>query len=119
MTDTPSGSRRRFPRVQVSFDIDVWVKHAGQARAVVGRLVMLGAGGAFLELDGAFPRGMLMHVRFELPTFGEIACQAMVRYRNGFEGPGVGVEFLGIKTVERNRIVAFVTKHHRAPAPSG
>ncbi len=103
MTDTPSGSRRRFPRVQVSFDIDVWVKHAGQARAVVGRLVMLGAGGAFL--------GMLMHVRFELPTFGEIACQAMVRYRNGFEGPGVGVKFLGIKTVERNRIVAFVTKH--------
>ncbi len=111
MTDTPSGSRRRFPRVQVSFDIDVWVKHAGQARAVVGRLVMLGAGGAFVELDDAFPLGLLMHVRFELPTFGEIGCRAMVRYP--IEGTGVGVEFLDIKRVERRGIAAFVTKHQR------
>ena len=72
MTDTPSHSRRRFPRVQVSFDVDVRVEHAGRKpRTVVGRLVVLGAGGAFLELDDAFPLGMLMHVRFELPTFGD------------------------------------------------
>ncbi len=112
MTDTPSRIRRRFPRLQVSFDVDMRVEPAGRpTRAVVGRLVMIGAGGAFVELDDAFPLGLLMHVRFELPTFGEIGCRAMVRYP--IEGTGVGVEFLDIKRVERRGIAAFVTKHQR------
>ncbi len=50
-----------------------------------------------------------MHVRFELPTLGEIGCLAIVR--NAIEGTGVGVEFLNIEGVEHRRIVAFVTKH--------
>ncbi len=50
-----------------------------------------------------------MHVRFELPTLGEISCQAIVRNVN--EGTEVGVEFLDIEGVEQHRIVAFVTKH--------
>ncbi len=112
MTDTPSGSRRRFPRVQVSFDVDVRVEPAGrQARAVGGRLVVLGAGGAFLELDAAYPIGSLMHARFELPTLGEIGCRAIVR--DAIEDTGVGVEFLDIDGVEHRRIVAFVTKHQQ------
>ena len=111
MTDTPS-VHRKFPRVAVSFAVEVQVEpDSGKARTVGGRLVVLGAGGAFLELDDAFPLGLLMHVRFEVPTLGEIGCRAMVRYL--IEGTGVGVEFLDIKGVERRRIVAFVTKHQR------
>ncbi len=109
MTDTPS-DRRQHPRVQVSFDVDVRVEHAGrQARTVGGRLVVLGAGGAFLELHDAYTIGSLMHVRFELATLGEISCRAIVR--NAIEDTAVGVEFLNIEGVEHRRIVAFVTKH--------
>ena len=110
MTDTPASSRRRFPRVQVSLNVDVRVESAGQKpRTIVGRLVVLGAGGAFLELDDVFPLGLFMHVRFELPGVGEISCRAMVRY--GYEEIGVGVEFLDIGSADRNHIVAFVAKH--------
>ncbi len=123
MTSTPS-DRRQLPRVRVSFDVDVRVEYAGQARTIGGRLVVLGAGGAFLELDAAYPIGSLMHVRFELPTLGEIGCLAIVRH--AIEDTGVGVEFLDIAGVEHRRIVAFVTKHQirnfpvsRPPASSG
>ena len=96
--------------MRVSFDVDVRVEHAGrQARTVGGRLVVLGAGGAFLELDEAFPIGSFMHVRFESPTLGAVGCRATVR--NAIEGSGVGVEFLDIDGVDHRRIVAFVTKH--------
>ena len=96
--------------MQVSFDVDVRVEHAGRhARTVGGRLVVLGAGGAFLELDEAFPIGSFMHVRFELSTLGEIGCRAIVR--NAIEDTGVGVEFLDIEGVQHRRIVAFVAKH--------
>ncbi len=108
MTDTPS-DRRQLPRVRVSFDVDVRVEHAGHARTVGGRVVVLGAGGAFLELDAVYPIGSLMRVRFELPTLGEIGCRAIVR--NAIEDTGVGVEFLDLEGVEHRRIVAFVTKH--------
>ena len=54
-----------------------------------------------------------MHVRFELPTLGEVGCRAIVR--QAIEGVGVGVEFLDIKGVEHRRIVAFAAKHQAAP----
>ena len=96
--------------MQVSLNVDVRVELPEQnPRTVVGRLVVLGAGGAFLELDDVFPLGLLMYVRFELPAFGAIGCRAMVRY--GYAERGVGVEFLDIGSVERNNIVAFVAKH--------
>ncbi len=90
MTDTPS-DRRQLPRVRVSFDVDVRVEHAGHARTVGGRVVVLGAGGAFLELDAAYPIGSFMHVRFELPTLGEISCRAIVR--NDSENTGSASSF--------------------------
>ncbi len=115
--NTTLSDRRQFPRVRVSFDVDVRVEPARRpARTVVGRIVDLGAGGAFLELDDTFPLGMLMRVQFELPTVVEICCRAIVRY--SFEGTkvtGVGIEFLDIKDVERRHIVAFVTKYQRPP----
>ncbi len=113
MTDTPSFNCRKFPRVPVSFAVDLRVEHNGrQARPVGGRLVVIGAGGAFLEVDDAYPIGSFMHVRFELPTLGAIGCRAIVR--NAIEGKGVGVEFLDIEGVEHRRIAAFATQHHAA-----
>jgi len=106
MTDTQP-DRRQFARTEVSVHVDVWADRFG-ARAS-GHLVVLGGSGAFLELDDAFPIGSLMHVRFELPSVGDIGCLAIAR--SAIEGTGVGVEFVDIESVEQRRLVAFVTKH--------
>ena len=103
MTDVQS-DRRRFPRVEVSFHVDVWVDGA-EAR-VNGRLVVLGGGGAFLELDDRYPISSSLRLRFALATLGEIGCRAMVRYV--IEGKGVAVEFLDMDPGERDRIMVFV-----------
>ena len=108
MTDTPA-DQRRYPRTQVSFDIDVWVDDAGSQTRTSGRLVVLSAGGAFLELDDGYPVGKPLRLRFELATLGWIGCRAIVRRH--LEGSGVGVEFLDIDPANRTLIAAFVRKH--------
>ncbi len=74
-----------------------------------GRLAILGAGGAFLELGENHAIGSLLRLRFTIAELGEIACQAIVR--NALEGKGVGVEFLDIEPSDQERIKAFVEKH--------
>ncbi len=108
LTDTPS-DQRRYPRTQVSFDIDVWVTDAGRETRTSGRLVVLSAGGAFLELDDGYPVGGRLRLRFELADLGRIGCRAIVRCH--LEDRGVGVEFLHIDLADRTRIMAFVQKH--------
>ena len=108
MTDT-SSDRRRYPRTQVSFDIDVWVDDAGSQTRTSGRLVVLSAGGAFLELDVGYPVGKPLRLRFELATLGRIGCRTIVRRH--LEGSGVGVEFLDIDRADRALIAAFVRTH--------
>ena len=108
MTDTPS-DQRRYPRTQVSFDIDVWVDVAGSQARTGGRLVVLSAGGGFLELDDGYPVGSPLRLQFELATVGRISCRAMVRRH--LEGSGVGVKFLDIDLADRTLIAAFVKKH--------
>ena len=68
MTDTQS-DRRRFPRAEVSFHVDVWVDGAGSR--VSGRLVVLGGGGAFLELEDRYPISSSLRLRFALATLGD------------------------------------------------
>ena len=108
MTDTAS-DRRQYPRTQVSFDIDVWVDDAQSQGRTGGRLVVLSAGGAFLELDDGYPVGRHLRLRFELATLSKIGCQAIVRRH--LDGRGAGVEFLDIDPTDRTRITAFVKKH--------
>ena len=108
MTDTPS-DRRQHPRVQVSFDVDIWVDVAGSQARTDGRLVDLSAGGGFLELDDGYPVGRRLRLQFYLPTLGTVGCQAIVRRH--LEGSGVGVKFLDIDLPNRTLIAAFVRKH--------
>ncbi len=105
MTDTPS-YRRQFPRTQVGFDVDVRVDGLRKRRRTCGRLVVLSARGALLELDEGYPIGTLLRMGFELATPGEIDCRAIVR--RAIAGKGVGVEFLDIEPGDRERIAAFV-----------
>ncbi len=97
---------RRDLRATASFETKVWVDRAGGATSVDGRFVVLGAGGAFLELAEPYPLGTMMRVRFTLASIGEIDCRAIVR--NGLEAKGVGVEFLDLDPHDQERIRTFV-----------
>ncbi len=97
---------RRDLRAKVNFETKVWVDQAGSTTSVDGRLVVLGAGGAFLELGDTYPLGTMMRVRFTLAPIGEIDCRAIVR--NGLEAKGVGVEFLDLDPHDQERLRRFV-----------
>ena len=105
----PTSDRRQHPRAQVSFDIDVWVDGAGRQVRTAGRLVVLSAGGAFLELDEDYPVGRPLRLRFELAALGKVGCRAIPRRYH--HGTGVGVEFLEVDPADQARITAFVKKH--------
>ncbi len=92
----------------MNFETKVWVDQAGSTTSVDGRLVVLGAGGAFLELGDTYPLGTMMRVRFTLASIGEIDCEAIVR--NGLEAKGVGVEFLDLDPLVQVRIMTFVAQ---------
>ena len=116
MTPPVSNPPRRYPRARVSVDADVSVDQGGTTTRMDGHLVVLGAGGAFLELGEAYAIGSLLRLRFTTAEIGEIASLAIVR--NGLEGKGVGVEFLDIEPYDRERIKAFVDTHAGTPPAS-
>ena len=105
---TDTAGRRRYPRARVDFDADVWVNHGDETILIFGRLVVLGAGGAFLELGESYAIGSLLRLRFSTAELGEIACQVIVR--SSLEGTGVGTEFLGLDLHDHARIKTFVEK---------
>ena len=75
-----------------------------------GRFIVLGEGGAFLELDDSFSTGRLLNLTFTLPQTGDtIGCRVIVR--SAVEGKGVGVEFLDISPQERERVSACVQRY--------
>ncbi len=105
--------QRRFPRARLSFKTKVWVETPSGPTRVEGRFVVLGEGGACLELDESFSVGSLLNLTFTLPETGDtIGCRAIVR--NAVEGKGMGVEFLDISPQERERVSACVQRHIRA-----
>ena len=98
---------RRHPRSSVSFLVDVMSYSAGLTTQDEGRLVVLGGGGALLELNGSYTVGSMLRLGFKLPsTTGEISCTAIVRDR--LNAQGVGVEFLHLEPRDRKRISTFV-----------
>lgn len=111
MTDTsplPWAHTRRYLRTNVSFPVDVVSYSAGDTTEDEGRLVVLGAGGAFLELGGIYGLRSLLRLAFELPsTPGKITCTGIVRCRLP---KGVGVEFSQLEPQDRDRISGFVTR---------
>ena len=107
---TPLRSRRRYPRARVSGDIEVWIERAGLVSRAMGRFVVLGAGGAFLEVDENYPVGSELSVAFRPdPMLDEVSCQAVVR--NSLDRTGIGVEFVDLEPLDRARIQLFVEQH--------
>ena len=109
---TDTMGRRRYTRVGADFAADVWVSHGDETIHTPGRLVVLGAGGAFLELGESYAIGRVLRLQFFMPQLGDIDCQVIVR--NGLEGKGVGTEFLDMNPPDRERIKAFVEQIRRS-----
>ena len=63
--------RRRFPRARLSFETEVWVDTPSGPTHLEGRFVLLGAGGACLELDESFSVCNLLNLTFTLPQTGD------------------------------------------------
>ena len=105
--------RRRFPRARLSFKTEVWVETPSGPTHLEGLFIVLGEGGAFLELKESFSTGHLLNLTFTLPQTGDtISCRAIVR--RAVEGEGVGVEFLDISPQERERVSACVQRYIKA-----
>lgn len=111
----PVRSTRCYPRARVSGDIAVWIERDGTVRRVMGRLVVLGAGGAYLEIGENYPVGTVLGVAFTPdPLMDELTCAAVVR--NSLDGQGIGVEFLDFDPLDQARIQTFV--EHQTPEGS-
>lgn len=107
---------RRFPRVGLAADtaipIEVWSRHQTE---VTGRVTVLGAGGAFVELSQQVPIGRYIELRFNLPGIpGQIECGGLVR--DEVPGRGIGVEFTGLAYSERDLVANSVTQSIQAQA---
>ena len=113
----PVRSTRRYPRARVSGDIPVWIERDGTVRRVMGRIVVLGAGGAYLEIGENYPVGTVLGVALTPdPLMDELTCAAVVR--NSLDGQGIGVEFLDLDSLDQARIQTFV-KHQTPDGSAG
>ena len=108
MTPPTVPQARRYLRARVSFDAEAWLARRDGPTRVRGRLAVVGAGGALLELGENYAIGSLLRLWFSLPGFRVMECQAIVR--NGLPGQGVGVEFLDLESDDQALIKAFVER---------
>ena len=90
--------------------VDVSLPHGPQPSKSQVILTVLGGGGAYLEIDETCPVGMLVLLRFKLPGDDEeVVCQGTVC--DVVDREGVGLEFLDIRSKDRDRLVEFVERH--------
>jgi hypothetical protein len=78
-------------------------------------VAVIGAGGAFVELDEQFAIGSPLRLWFILSPLCAIECPAIVR--NALEGQGVGVEFLDLELHDQALIQAVVEETTGSGAP--
>ena len=83
---------------------------------VTGRITVLGAGGAFVEVSSRIEPSSAISLRFTLPgTLTEIICTGVVR--DSVIG-GVGVEFTQISSSERELVDSAVRRLEHRPGPT-
>ena len=106
---------RRYAQAIVNVTAKVGTGQNGAFRTD-GRFLILGGGGAWIEMSGHYPIGSTIEVRFRLPPNHHIVCRAVVR--NWVVRRGAGVEFLDLSENDLAKVVAFVKKQAGAQAPS-
>jgi len=98
---------RRYARARVNLQAHVRVFDGGTFTSLRGRIVVLGEGGAFLELSEDVVIGTRLGLQFTLPSGPDpVICRAVVR--SCLPGQGVGVEFSKLSSHDGGRVAQFV-----------
>lgn len=112
--------QRRYPRAIVNLTTEVVVDRGDASTSVGGRFLILGGGGAWIEMSWQYPIDTEVTLRFKLPSVtDDIACRAVVR--NRVHRRGAGVEFVDITLSDRANVIAFVARQTpgaSSPPPS-
>lgn len=102
---TPLSTVRRHRRTALgpgALTCDLSIDGPCGTDPVVGRITILGSGGAFVELTPGIDVGTVIGLRFRLPNDGgEIICAGVVRDN---AAGGIGVEFTELTPGDRDRI---------------
>ena len=107
---------RRFPKAIVNVTTEVVVERDEASTSVDGRFLILGGGGAWIEMTGQYPIDSEVALRFKLPRGAtDIACRAVVR--NRMHRRGAGVEFVDITPDDRESVIAFVARQTGGASP--
>lgn len=108
--ERPEHSRRylRLGLETAGLSSEVWRDEMDVSKPVKGRLMVLGEGGAYLEVADPFAVGSEIGLRLELPGTenDRIVCHAIVR--EYVEGEGIGVEFTELDVADRQRLKSAI-----------
>jgi hypothetical protein len=107
MLETAVRKERRYPRVTAATGI--WVSWKTGARHNVSPIRTVGLGGMFIFEDDPLPEGTMLQVVFKLPG-GRDTVRARATVRLAEVGRGMGVEFIQMSPMERNRLAQLMRK---------
>ena len=87
--------------------VHVSLTHGPQTAKSQAIIRVIGGGGACLEIGENCPIGTVVLLRFKLPDDDkDVVCHGTVC--NTVDGKGAGLEFLDIRSNDRDRLVEFV-----------
>ena len=103
--EEPGAEKRKRPRITLPRGMSIsW---RGRGETVISRVQTISAGGLSIAAPEPPPNGELLHVSFEVPS-GGISAQAIVRHAH--KGEGMGVEFVAMPDVARDRLEDLMQK---------
>lgn len=103
--------KRRYPRVGLRRGMHVAWQAVGER--VVSRIVTVGLGGLFIQVNEPPAVGDVIRLYFEVPG-GEIRARAVIR--SSIPGEGMGVEFTAMGPEARGRLNLLLQRLLRTSA---
>jgi len=101
----PGAEKRKRPRITLPRGMSI--RWRGRGEPMISRVQTISAGGLSIAAPEPPPNGELLHVSFEVPA-GGISAQAIVRHAH--KGEGMGVEFVAMPDLARDRLEDLMQK---------
>ncbi len=92
---------RRFTRVRVRYFVEMRVWHSSPPACRDGYITVLNERGGFVEIGGDHAVNTHVMLRFGFPISG-VLCIGVVRHHE--PAGGIGVEFLRLSNMDRERV---------------
>jgi hypothetical protein len=101
MAETEHHERRQHKRAPFTKEVEI-------VGAGLFRCSNLSAGGMFLETVQFFPVGTVLDLRFKLSEADEHPINVHARVAYIYEGSGIGLYFVSLKSEDRQEIEKFI-----------